>query len=190
MKIDIYKEFLRGEPKGFNPIYLTYRIPLINYARKFLSRQDAAEDAASDAFEVLLKFIGQFKSGKHIHNFLYLAVWYKCQIERRALQRFSILPEDAESMADLNTQELLDIRDSAIHIQHIVDTIYDKLQQLPQRRGQDFYAHFFELKGFEAIALEKGVTVATVRQNIGLAEKNLQEYLKKVAFFFSKNIDL
>ena len=179
MKIDIYKEFLRGDPRGFNPIYLAYRGPLINYARKYVSSKDAAEDAAADAFVVLLQFIGKFKSGKHIHNFLYLAVWRKCQVELRTLRRFSILPENAEDLSDLSTSELMAIRESAVYIQWIVDTIHRKLQALPKRRGQDFYAHYFESKSFEEIARDRGVSITTVRQNVEHARKKLQKYLKK-----------
>jgi RNA polymerase sigma-70 factor (ECF subfamily) len=178
-KIDVYKQFLAGEPSGVNLIFLAHKGPLLAYGFKLLSRTDAAEDAVSDAFMVLLEHIGQFKSGKHIQNFLYLVVWNKCQVERRTLRRFSMRPEDAEELIDLSPPELMDIKESALHIQWIVNKIQEKLQQLPKRRRQDFYAYFFESKSIEKIAREKGVSATTIRQNIALAEKKIQKYLKK-----------
>jgi RNA polymerase sigma factor (sigma-70 family) len=187
-KIDIYRQFLCGDPKGFNSIYLEYGEPLMRYASKRLLRHDAAQDVVSDAFALLFSYIGKFKSGEHIHNFLYRAVWYKIHTEHRIAERFKVLPEDAEDLSDLSTLEIVEIRESAIHIQWVVDKIHEKLKELPLRRGQDFYAHYFESKSLQEIARERSVTVDTVRQNIEFARKELEKGLKKVGIFFSKSI--
>ena len=68
--INIYEAFLRGEPLGFNLIYLTCQDPLVNFAMRLVGRKDAAEDAVSDALALLWKKRGTFKSELHIKRFL------------------------------------------------------------------------------------------------------------------------
>jgi RNA polymerase sigma factor (sigma-70 family) len=177
--IDIYSEFLRGERTGINSIWLAYWNPLVKHGLKYVSRKDVVEDAVSEAFYLLLQKIDEFKTKEHILGFLYVTVRNICCKERKRLQRFSDLPKEAEDRSDSSPSELMDLREFDIHIQWIEQKIRVKLEELPQQRRHDFYAHFFESKSFEEIALKRGVSAATVRQNITHAVKEIRKYLKK-----------
>jgi RNA polymerase sigma factor (sigma-70 family) len=194
--INIYKEFLRGDPQGVNAISLVYWEPLILYGQKFLSRRDVVEDAVAETFAVLCSKAGTFNDETHIKKFLHSTVRNICWNEARKLRQLAQLPETAD-LVDPNASESIDIKESTVHSEWVLRVITTQLKKLPDQQRHDFHAHFFDLKSFEAIARERGVAVDTVRQNVNHALKALRkylkdkghtEYLKKVGFFFSKNI--
>jgi RNA polymerase sigma factor (sigma-70 family) len=175
---ELYKEFLSGDPHGIEVIYLTLREPLLKRGKQWVSGDDAAEDAVSDAFEVLLRRVGLFKTDKHIRDFLYRTLRNKCHNERRWLRRFSELPEDALDRSDLSPAELLELSELTVHTQWIVEKIRTKLRQDQKPRSWDFQARYFEGKTYEEIALERRVHVDTVRQNIDAMRERLEKFLK------------
>ena len=193
--IEIYKEFLRGNPQGINAIHLVNWEPLIQYGLKYLSRRDAVEDAVAEAFVLLYLNVGTFNDEIHIKKFLYNTVRKKCWNEARVLRRSAPLA-DTENVIDTQALESLDIQESIIYNQLITQAIVARLDQLPQQRRDDTRAHYIDSKSYEIIARERGVSVDTVRQNIDHALKALRKqskaggltgFLKKIGFFFSKN---
>ena len=176
--INIFEAFLRGEPQGFNLIYLTYQHPLKEFARKRVRREDLADDAVSEAFVLLLEKIGSFKSDIHIQRFLYLVVKYYCRTESRLLRRLvSKLPATWDAV-DPDASELTALKELNAHNQWIIDKILDQLEELPEQRRADFHEYFFNLKSFKDIARERKVAVDTVRVYVLLATKEIQKYLE------------
>ncbi|HLZ88631.1 MAG TPA: sigma-70 family RNA polymerase sigma factor [Puia sp.] len=175
--IDLFGQFLRGEPKGINSIVLAYRDPLISYGLKWVSRREDAVDAVMEAFAILQEKIGQFESEIHIKKFLHRTVKNKCLAAGREGKRYATLPGNVENSADISASEMIDIRESDAYSQWIIQKVQARLEQLPQKRRQDFHAHFFDSKSFKDIAGERGVSVDTVRQNVEYAVKEIRQYL-------------
>lgn len=176
--IEIFEAFLRGDPKGIEPICLVCSEPLILYGLKYVPNRTAVEDIVADAFELLLQKIGTFEDDAHIQKWLHTVVWNKCQEVRREIKLFSAVPEIAENTPDPDAEESIHLKESSVHTQWIIRKIYDKLQELPKKRSQDFYAHFFKSKSFEEIAIERNVSEYTVRQNVRYALKKIRKHLK------------
>jgi len=176
--INIFESFLRGEPRGFNLIYLTYQHPLREFARKQVRREDLADDAVSEAFVLLLEKISSFKSDIHIQRFLYLVVKYYCRTERRLMRRLITKLPAGWDTVDPEASELAVLKELNAHNQWIIDKMRDRLDELPEQRRADFHAYFFNLKNFKDIARERGVAVDTVRVNVLLATKEIQKYLE------------
>lgn len=178
INVDIYKEFLRGEPRGINSIILGHQYPLLQYGLGLVTRHDIAEEAVSEAFAQLLRNIGQFANGKHIRNYLYLVVRNKCQAAYSETKRYIPLPEDAD-IPDPGSMESMEKRESEVYTQLLIRVIYNALEELPQQQRNDFHAYFFESKSLTEIAKERGTYVPTVRRSIQLALKTIKGYLKE-----------
>ena len=194
--IDIYKEFLRGNPEGIHAIRLAHTAPLFRYGLKFISNTDFVEDAVSEAFEILGSKIGTYNDETHIKSSLHLTVWNKCQNEHRRLRHLAQL-SGTENVIDADALESIAIKESNIESAWLTKLIANQLSQLPHQQGDDFRARFFDGKSYETIAGIRGVSATTVRQNVEYARKALRkwlddkghtDYLKKVGFFFSKNV--
>lgn len=173
-----YEAFLRGDPLGFNLIYLTCRYPLIRFAESLVPRRDAAEDAVSDAFELLWKRRGTFESELHIKRFIYRVVINNCRTERRVLGRWFTKRTEKMEGIDIDALESKFLKELDSHNQWIVDKICIYLEQLPKQRREDFIDFIFNAKSYEDIARERGVVAGTVRVNVILIIKEIQNYLE------------
>lgn len=174
---NIFEAFLRGEPRGFKLIYFTYQYPLKEFARRLVQgREDAADDAVSDAFTLLWEWRGTLQSDIHIQRFLYLVVRRNCKKERSILERwFNKLPPQWDKIDPL---EWADLKELNAHNQWIVEKIRLQLAELPEQQAEDFYEYYFNCKRIKDIARERGAAAGTVRTNVQQAMKKIREYLQ------------
>jgi RNA polymerase sigma factor (sigma-70 family) len=175
--IDIYKEFLSGDRTGFDPIYLTWKAPLVAYGLKLFMNNKVVEDAVSDAFYYLLLRIGTFETKKHIVDFLHLTVWNRCQTERIKSQRIIAFPDDADLESEFTATQWINIKDSLAFHLRIIQKIKDNLVKLPRQQREDFHARFFKQKSIGQIAGERGVSENTIRRNVKLGVKKIDKYV-------------
>lgn len=196
--LDIYNEFLRGNPRGLKAISIAYWEPLILYGLRYISRRDIVEDAANEALHLLADNIGSFQNATHIKKFLRRTVWNKCQNELRKLDRVKSYIDDRDEL-EYNASESTDINEFSVHSQLIMEEMVVHLNKLPQKRRHDLKAFFLDSMSYEEIAKKRGVTADSVRQNLKhglkdlrkyLKDKGYAQYLKKVGFFSSKKLDL
>jgi len=181
-ELDVFGQFLRGEPQGISLIVLTYRDPLISYGLKWVPRLDIVQDVVTEAFLAFAEKIGTFEDETHIKKSLHATVKNKCLNAKRELDRHARLSEKIENSAINTAPHEIDIRISDAHRRWITKKILILLQELPQQRREDFHAHFVEEKSIKEIAEERGRSIVTVRQNINNALKNIRLALKSNGF--------
>jgi RNA polymerase sigma factor (sigma-70 family) len=181
-ELDVFGQFLRGEPQGIDLIVLAYRDPLISYGLKWVPRLDIVQDVVTETLIALPGKIGTFEDETHLKKSLHATVRNKCLNAKRELDRHATLSEKAENSANNGAPNEIDIRISDAHRRWIIQKILVLLQELPRQRREDFHAHFIEEKSIKEIAEERGRSIVTVRQNIDNALGNIRLALKKNGF--------
>ena len=177
MTDNIFKEFLRGDPNGIRPIYLICKGPLIVYGMRFIRREEVVADIVTDAILLLREHLGEFESDARIWQWLYTTVKHKCWNELRKLPPLTHRPEE-ELPSDLDVTQSIDYKDYETFNRRIRQLISEELERLPRKRSHDFNAYYFDLKSIEQIAMERGVSKATVEDNVAHALKAIKKYLR------------
>ena len=186
--IDIYQEFLGGNPDGITSIIRFWRGPLIVWGLRFLDDGEAVEEAVADTFIALVARIEPFDDEEHLRAWLHSTVRNKCWTARskqqRRLQQVVPLEEDAEYSSDLTADQSLDIKDYEIWIREVIRLTLKRMEKMPKRRREDCYAHIFQGKSYQQIADMRGRSRPTIAKNVEIGLEAIRKYLKEKGFNF------
>jgi RNA polymerase sigma-70 factor (family 1) len=171
----LLKAFKSNDLCAFREVYDIHYHQLLNYATRFISDSDQAEDVISESFVVVWQKRGEFESLKSITAFLYTITRNAClsqlkKDKRKAenLQRMSYLKSET------NTEDIT----NAIKAD-LIQYALIAAAQLPPETKKVFQLLYIE--GYSAIqAAEKlGRSVHTVRAQKTVAVKKIRETLIK-----------
>lgn len=171
-----------GKEQAYKRLFCTYFVDLVMYAHSIVKNRELAEDLVQELF------VDFWYERKYTHitskldSYLYRSVKNSClnhlrDEKRRAERLIAMEPEEAEE-AKLFSDE----RDEK-------EAIYQAVQQLPGQCKLIFTLCCLEGSTYQQVADRLGVSINTVRTQMGRAFKSLRNSLNKedfstILFFF------
>lgn len=168
--------FREGDERAFKTIYDRFFFQLYQYARRWLTVVQDAQDITSDSFIKLYNRRSQFESLDNIEAFLKITVRNACFDHLRHIKVKT--ERQKELMRELNDEKEPDF--SWVEIQeHYMQLIYAEVEKLPEKMKTVFLLSFEEgLKPAE-IAARLGITARTVTNQKFSAIQILRRSLEK-----------
>lgn len=142
---------------------------LLNFIRRFVKRDEEAEDILQDVFYQFLVGYDQIKSLDQITSWLFRVARNKATDNHRKMKPDSFSELSLGSSRDDEPLMLEDILPDSSDLpdrELLKDVIWKKLEELlalmPTKQREVFVQHEFEQKSFKEMALETGETVNTL----------------------------
>lgn len=157
----------RDDQLAFEALFKANYAPLVVYARRFLSDQDAAEDIVQAVFVKLWERRHELKIANPL-AYLMRAVHNRClnelKMSRHHLSLDSTLPVFNEEEEPAPDEEL-------------ITTVQDVIGRLPEQRQRIFRMSRFEGLKYREIAVVLGLSIKTIEAQMGKALEFLREHL-------------
>lgn len=152
---DWFHLFKRGEEQAFRQVFDRYYRPVSYFALKILNDDLFAEDIVSETFRKAWDARDKFATVRHLENFLYLVTRNGCISHLRSVRVVHSTDEEWVKLAgeERPGETPLDLE----RVQtRLIETIFDKLQQLPG--GEVLRMSYIEGKSTKEIATELDIT--------------------------------
>jgi RNA polymerase sigma-70 factor (ECF subfamily) len=178
---DWFLLFRQGDRNAFRQVFDKYYRPVSYFALKVLRDDTYAEDIVSETFRKAWDNRDKFASPRHLLNFLYLVTRNGCISHLRSTRVIQSTSQEWVRMADDSASEM-----TAVDLERvqtcIIETIFEKLQQLPG--GDVLRMSYIEGKSTKEIAIELKTTENNVYIIKSRSLKVLRGMLNKNEWMF------
>ena len=155
----------------FRDLFGLYYKPLVMYALHYLGDVQAAEDVVQDVFVTFWEREGETSSER---AYLYAMTRNRCIDILRRTRSGDVLPEDAAGV--ISDEE-------AVERSSVEASLWEAVGRLPRGRRELLLMAKRDGMSYEDIALAKGLSVNTVRNQIARALKALREQRDRIVDF-------
>lgn len=157
----------RQEPKAYQTLYRLYYRALVNYAMRFISKQDEAEDVVQDLFVSMWNKKIQFVSYVSFRTYLYNAVY-------NAVLNVIKHQEVEQRYVDLvKNEDELEFPEADYQKEEIYRQLYLAIDRLPKKCREKFLM-YMDGKKNEEIAQILSISIETVKTQ----KKRAMRFLK------------
>jgi RNA polymerase sigma-70 factor (ECF subfamily) len=170
----------RGDAQAFNKLILTYQAIVYNVAYRILHDQDAAADAAQEAFLSAFHALGSFRGGS-FKAWLLRIVTNACYDHLRARQRRPTTSLDDLQVDPDHSVMLLDQAESPEEYalrQDLGRAIQAGLDELPADQRTTLILSDIQGLSYEEIAQATSVSLGTVKSRLSRGRARLRDYLQ------------
>lgn len=168
---DIIYEFRQGDPQAFACFFHIHYRPLCFFAGKMIFDKSEAEDIVKDAFIKLWRKHDDFETPQNIKAFLYITTRNAClnflrhsQVKDSFRKEYTYLEENKEEDQVLNQ----------IIRTELLREIYEKIEELPEKRREVFKLAYLDGLKNDEIAEYLNISVFTVKEHKGKALQALR----------------
>ena len=152
----------RQEPKAYQTLYRLYYRALVNYAMRFISKQDEAEDVVQDLFVSMWNKKIQFASYVSFRTYLYNAV-YNAVLNVIKHQDIDLVKNEDE----------LDFPEADYQKEEVYRQLYLAIDRLP-KKCREIFLMYMDGKKNEEIAQILSISIETVKTQ----KKRAMRFLK------------
>lgn len=146
----------RQEPKAYQTLYRLYYRALVNYAMRFISKQDEAEDVVQDLFVSMWNKKIQFVSYVSFRTYLYNAVY-------NAVLNVIKHQEVEQRYVDLvKNEDELEFPEADYQKEEIYRQLYLAIDRLP-KKCREIFLMYMDGKKNEEIAQILSISIETVK---------------------------
>jgi len=170
----------RGDAQAFNKLILNYQTIVYNVAYRILHDQDAAADAAQDAFLSAYHALGNFRGGS-FKAWLLRIVTNGCYDQLRAAQRRPTSSLDDLQVDPDHSLMLVSGSESPEEYalrQDLSRTIQAGLDELPVDQRTTLILSDIQGLSYEEIAQATSVSLGTVKSRLSRGRARLRDYLQ------------
>jgi RNA polymerase sigma-70 factor (ECF subfamily) len=160
------------EKAAVRTLYMEYAKALYSYAFRITQSRVEAEDIVADTFEKFFRHEGQFDNIAKLRNFLYATAHNR---SLNYLRDESLHADKQQEIARLTTVEEADVLTRIVE-NELMATIYELIQQLPEKQRFIVKATILEGKTAAEIAAELHISIADVYTNKHRALLYLRAY--------------
>ncbi|MGD9556153.1 MAG: RNA polymerase sigma factor [Mangrovibacterium sp.] len=175
------KELRKGDPLGYQKLYLQTSSRLKNYCRLFLKNDLLIEDMVQNAYLRLWERRGSIVPEKSVESFLFRVVRNQClnYLRDRKLEagRFSIVQGPWSDLQHLYQIDLSGAEEKKLEEQ-LLEALKKAIDDLPERQNQIFVKCKIEHKKQKEVAGEMGITLKAVEKSLAKSKKQLREALQ------------
>lgn len=160
----------------FDKVYVAYFARLVRFAESYVVSHEDAENIVQDMFAMLWNKRASLHVKTDLTFYLISLVKYRC---------IDFLRIMATSQKNLDTyalslQALETLDDELFRAENFMDAVRNAIDSLPPRCREVFVKSKFEGKKYKEIAMEMGLSVSTVENQIGIALKKIRNELKDI----------
>jgi RNA polymerase sigma factor (sigma-70 family) len=169
-----YRKILQGDEEAFRKLFEELAKPLVFFGLKLTGNKEQAEDAASEAFQILWQKRESLQSFAAMRSFLYTVVHRTCVDYLRH-----------KKVVDSAVSELMQVEasssdmDARIIQAETMLAIHEAIEALPSHHREIIRQSFAEELSSKAIAARHGKTEAHVRTARARAIAALRNVLRK-----------
>ncbi|WP_242206668.1 RNA polymerase sigma factor [Aestuariivivens insulae] len=171
----LVKAIKQGDTTAFNTLYSKYWERLFSFVYGLSKSEVLSKDIVQDVFISFWERRGTLKV-VNVEAYLFQSVKFAF------FQAYKKKKFNTETLHAAFENHLIDHVSQAD--QDVVHSLMHCIEALPQRRKEILYLRKFQDFSIKEIALELNISNQTVKNQMGLALKQLKESLKKVALTF------
>jgi len=181
---DIIPAFQQGDPQAFNTFFRLHYRPLCFFAEQLMGDMAEAEDIVKDSYLKLWNRHSDFDHPKSIKGFLYTTTRNACLNYLRHQKVKDHFQQEMRYLDDQRGDEL--VLQQMIRTE-LLQSIYQEIEKLPEKRQQVFRMVYFDGLKNEEIAEKMGISVFTVKEHKAraLAQLRLRFTDKHLLLFFA-----
>ncbi len=172
---DLFSRFRKGDRRANQEIYLLYYDAIFVFASRIVTNTEEADDITSDTFHKLWNQRKEFKNLSNIRAFLYLTCRNACFDYLRSLQSHKTSHKE---ILYLSKEEEFPFG-QGVDETEVWKEIDRQVEKLPPRCREVFGLIFFDGKKTREVAMQLGVTLATVQTHKSIAIKKLRNALMR-----------
>ena len=162
-----------GDHTFFSFIFREYYVPLCVYAKRYVSRNDIAEEIVSDTFLNIWKNRSDIKIQTSLKSYLFQAVHNNSLYYIRKLKREKLINDFSVFQCFVD-----EISQKSLIYQEISEKIEDIINTLPPQQQTVFRLKRLEDKKIKEIAEIMNISVKTVEMHLSKAMVSLRNSLK------------
>lgn len=174
----ILKGLQQGSEQAYKDLFTAYFSDLVLYANHFIKNQAAAEDIVQDFFITLWLEKKFFNIKSSLESYLYRSLYNTClnhlRNEQRKQEKLLHMPIEKNS-SPTPTTELEDK-------ERVYNQLYQALHKLPEQCKQVFTLCCLQNMKYQEAADYLGISINTVRTQMGRAYKILRSSLDIKSF--------
>jgi RNA polymerase sigma-70 factor (family 1) len=177
-------EFNLGDQEAFHTIFESFRMRIYYFVKNLIGDQPVAEEITSDTFVKLYRLHDRFQTYNNIQAFLYIAA------RNASLDFLKYRQRQRQNMTEFTSREVQRIEFPSFAETNIeaelLDAIYNKIEQLPQRCREIFKLAYLEGRSVSEIAKIMKLKPQTVANQKQIALKALRIFLseRELCMFF------
>nr|WP_306448817.1 RNA polymerase sigma-70 factor [Odoribacter splanchnicus] len=174
----ILKGLQQGSEQAYKDLFTAYFSDLVLYANHFIKNQAAAEDIVQDFFITLWLEKKFFNIESSLEGYLYRSLHNTClnhlHNEQRKQEKLLHMPIEKDSSPTLTTE----LEDK----EREYNQLYQALHKLPEQCKQVFTLCCLQNMKYQEAADYLGISINTVRTQMGRAYKILRNSLDSKSF--------
>lgn len=177
---NIIKGLQEGSNMAYEYIFENYYSSLCAYSKKFVGRNDLAEEIVSETIFKIWRKREKLYISSSLKSYLFRSVCNSSLNFKRNIGNTESLDAMKESGNFFPENLLSDSSDTdSLIIQEIYDKITESIELLPEQQQKVFKMKRFEGKKNKEIAEELGISVKTVEMHTSRALQHLRTNLKE-----------
>jgi RNA polymerase sigma-70 factor (family 1) len=168
---DIIFEFRKGDSQAFACFFHIHYRALCFFAGKIIFDKAEAEDIVKDAFIKLWRKHDDFETAQNIKAFLYITTRNACLNFLRHTQVKDTFNKEYAYLEDSNHED--QVLNQIIRTE-LLREIYEKIEELPEKRREVFKLAYLDGLKNEEIAEYLNISIFTVKEHKGKALQTLR----------------
>lgn len=173
--LNIWKNIVSGDLGALKLLHKRYHSQMYLWACKFLGNALEAEELVADCFIKLWNQKNQIIIQKSLRSYLFLMLRNEIISHiRKSKHKKEIYPENLPDLPDEKT----------VDQQEFYVSLYKAIEKLPDQRRKILELAVFDSLSYKEIASKLGISVNTVKTQMGRAYRFLKEELDPKDFVF------
>jgi RNA polymerase sigma-70 factor (ECF subfamily) len=171
--------FPGGDKEVYTILYEKFHKELVQYCINKGFTREEAEDIAADVFEKLWRLKKNFKSLKHVRNYLFVALRNTIKNKKRDITRKGSTPLSIERVDLTHLEDTNSFSSDNLHKKLISEELVRIMQELPEQAGKVAQLRILYDLETNEIAQTLGISPDTVRKHFENIKKKLIEEFNK-----------
>ena len=182
---DLVIKAIKGDTEAFEQLYRNYTKNILYHARRYISDQAEAEDAAQEAIVEMYRNISTLKNPDAFLPWMYRLTKFVCLKHVRSLKtgmgHYGMT--DIDDYVDVLADETGKSEPSELMVEgERVETIKGIIDRLPEKQRETLILYYYEGLSYREIAAALDSKPSTVSTNIMKAKKRIAQELKLESF--------
>ena len=172
-----------GDSTSFKKLFDTYNTHLLNFALQYLNNPQAAEDVVQEVFVNIWINRNGLNPALSIKSYLFTSV------RNQALKHIRDSNTKKEKHKHIQ-EKIVNVKSPEEHLQEkeLTELYHQAIEKLPYQCRQIFSMNRFENLSYAEIAETMGISINTVKTQMGRAFKTLRKHLSTFLSLFTTRI--
>jgi RNA polymerase sigma-70 factor, ECF subfamily len=179
---ELIRKLHNGDEDAFEYVFRKYFVKLCLYAKHFVRDKEAAEEIVEEFFCFFWGNSRQIIINSSLSGYIYISIHNRClkylrqeKIRHKYIENGQYIFTDKELLETVSD----DYPDANLVSRELEDIIYDAIKSLPEQCRNVFSLSRFENLSYYEISVKLGISVNTVKTQMGRALQKMRIRLKE-----------